>query len=303
MKKQFLQRDWTVRALAGGEAPPAVGERDIPATVPGCVHTDLLSAGLIPDPYLDRDEQAVQWIGLTDWVYTSRFVSNPDLLGENRVELVCEGLDTVAEIELNGERVGRWETMHAPCRLDVKDRLRAGENELVITVRSALQYARDVEAKLHALPPAFSHPFNFVRKMACNIDRDRGPTLITAGIWQPIRLEAWSIVRIDSVRPLLAKADEDLAELEILIDLAWDPAVKDRPIEIWNRLTGPVRRGIERIEIVPAGAKTVRRKLLVRQPKLWWPRGYGEQPLCDLEVLVGPATAPLDVFKSPVGMR
>jgi len=303
MKKQFLHQDWTLRALGGRQVPSTIAGQAIPASIPGCVHTDLMSAGLIPDPYFDRNEQAVQWIGLTDWAYTCRFAPDPDLLAENRLELVCEGLDTVAEIELNGKRIGCWETMHVPCRLDVKDHVQAGENELVITFRSALQHARDTEARLGTLPHAFAHPYNFIRKMACNFGWDWSPTLITAGIYRPIRLEAWSIARIEAVRPLVAKADEELAELEVWVDLAWDPAVKDRPIEVWNRLSDPGGRWMERIEIAPAGTKTLRRKLLVRQPMLWWPRGYGDQPLYDLTVLVGPATAPLDVFQARVGMR
>ena len=103
-----LHDGWTVAPVAPRDAvPPEVAERThpVPATVPGCVHTDLLAAGLIPDPYLDRNEQKVTWIGESDWEYRTTFSWSPD--GHHRHDLVFEGLDTVATVTLNGTELAR----------------------------------------------------------------------------------------------------------------------------------------------------------------------------------------------------
>src|SRR5262245_11021791 len=98
--------DGWVLSVAGGEdgVPAEIAGVETPATVPGCVHTDLLAAGLIPDPYLDRNEYDLAWIGRTDWRYATTFEWAPG--DDDRVDLVCDGLDTVASIELNGRPVG-----------------------------------------------------------------------------------------------------------------------------------------------------------------------------------------------------
>src|SRR5690348_13849064 len=97
-----LHEAWTVRSASGDVRAPAV--------VPGCVHTDLLAAGLIPDPYLDDNETRLSWIGRTAWCYETEF--SWDGTEHERTDLVCEGLDTVAAIELNGVRVGESANMH-----------------------------------------------------------------------------------------------------------------------------------------------------------------------------------------------
>src|SRR5262245_66519245 len=110
-----LHEGWTVTA-AGGTAvvPVEVAGARVPATVPGCVHTDLLAAGLIPDPYLDANEDAVAWIGRTDWRYSTTV--DFDRAGAERVDLVCEGLDTVAEVAVNGIVVGSGRNQHRSYR-------------------------------------------------------------------------------------------------------------------------------------------------------------------------------------------
>ncbi len=91
----------------------------LPARVPGCVHDDLLAVGLIPDPYLDRNELLVQWVGESDWRYACTFEVAAELLEHEHVELVCDGLDTVAALELNGVVVARTQNMHCGYRFPV----------------------------------------------------------------------------------------------------------------------------------------------------------------------------------------
>src|SRR5262245_38200015 len=112
---------WMVRAVGDLSAVP-VGLRGVsmPARVPGCVHTDLLRAGLIPDPLVGFNERELQWIGETDWEYRRPFAPNAALLAHERVDLVCDGLDTIAEVRVNGVLVGTAANMFHPHRFDLR---------------------------------------------------------------------------------------------------------------------------------------------------------------------------------------
>ncbi|MFC7484552.1 hypothetical protein ACFQX7_37275 [Luedemannella flava] len=194
MTYRDLHEGWTLSAVGGTPVPVA----GVAATVPGCVHTDLLAADLIPDPYLDDNEVELAWIGRTDWRYETTFAWS-GAAGE-RVELVCAGLDTIAEVVVNGTVVGATRNQHRSYRFDVTALLRPGDNSIAITFTSAYTYAEGADA-LGELPNAYPQPFNFIRKMACNFGWDWGPTLVTAGIWRPIGLHSYSTARFDRVRP------------------------------------------------------------------------------------------------------
>jgi beta-mannosidase len=131
-----LYDGWTVTPVApGGSVPVEVAQRaePVPATVPGCVHTDLLAAGLIPDPYLDDNEVRLGWVGRTDWRYETRFHWDPAAApGIRHVDLVCAGLDTVARVAVNGHEVGRTANMHRGYRFPIDSVLRPGENQLSV---------------------------------------------------------------------------------------------------------------------------------------------------------------------------
>ncbi|MER7475522.1 glycoside hydrolase family 2 protein, partial [Micromonospora sp. NPDC000018] len=214
-----LHEGWTLRAVPGPQVPAGLADRAVPATVPGCVHTDLLAAGLIPDPFRDDNERSLAWIGRTDWVYETTVHHEP--VGADRVDLVCAGLDTVATVSLNGVEVGRTENMHRSYRFDVRSRLRPGDNTLSVRFDSAYRYAEAHRDRLGDRPNAYPEPFPFIRKMACNFGWDWGPTLVTAGIWQPVGLHAWSVARLATVRPLVTVEGRDgRVELHVEVERA-----------------------------------------------------------------------------------
>jgi beta-mannosidase len=139
------------RALHDGWTLSGPDLGGVPATVPGCVHTDLLAAGLIPDPYLDANEEKVAWIGRADWEYETTFEHD----GEgDRVDLVCAGLDTVATVTLNDVELGRTANMHRGYRFDVRDALVPGTNRLRIRFDSAFDYAQALRDRLGDRPSA-----------------------------------------------------------------------------------------------------------------------------------------------------
>src|SRR3954468_72071 len=132
-----LHDGWTLRA-----ASPAPIDGVFPAVVPGCVHTDLLAAGVIPDPFLDDNEVRLHWIGRTVWVYETSF--DADAVVGDRIDLVAEGLDTVAVVELNGVEVGSTANQHRGYRFDVTGVVRPVGNVLTVRFDSAYGYAERV---------------------------------------------------------------------------------------------------------------------------------------------------------------
>ncbi|MEU4508899.1 glycoside hydrolase family 2 TIM barrel-domain containing protein [Nonomuraea wenchangensis] len=277
MNHRPLHDGWT---LSSRDAADLI--TGVPATVPGCVHTDLLAAGLIDDPYLDDNERRLAWIGRRDWTYRTTFAWSPD--EHERTDLVCRGLDTVAEIALNGVRVGGTANQHRSYRFPVRHLLRHGANELTVTFRSAYAYAEEQRAALGERPGAYDEPYAFIRKMACNFGWDWGPTLVTAGIWRPIGLESWSGARLAEVRPL-AGADGTV-RVHVRVE-----RTAEGPLTLSAEVAGvTAERRIDGRSAVLA--------LKVPRPDLWWPRGHGDQPLYDLTVRLGE-----DEWRGRIGFR
>jgi beta-mannosidase len=280
MTYRALDRDWTLRPI-GGE--PQIGPEPVPATVPGCVHTDLLAAGLIPDPYLDDNELRLGWIGRTDWAYETTFDwpgdrpfdGRPD--GAARTDLECAGLDTVATVELNGVVLGETANMHRSHRFDATRALRPGANRLEVRFAAPYRYAERLREELGERPGAYAEPYNFIRKMACNFGWDWGPTLVTAGIWRPIGLRSWSAARLTAVRSL-ASADGHVT-VHATLDRRTAGELTLR-VGIAGRTASVA---------IPAERTAATVELAAGSPDLWWPRGYGDQALYDLDVtLTGP---------------
>ncbi|BEP14743.1 glycoside hydrolase family 2 protein [Acidothermaceae bacterium B102] len=295
-----LHDDWTLRALPHAGVPDHVGVRDIAATVPGCVHTDLLAAHLIPDPMLGSNEQLVSWVSEADWLYSSAFDS--DLGSYERVDLVCEGLDTVAELTLNGALVGATANMHRSYRFDVTDTLRSSGNELSVVFRSALAYGEAMRAQLGDRPGPYPAPFAFIRKMACNFGWDWGPALVTAGIWRPVGLHGWSTARIASVRPLVTVGDDGVGRVALHVEVERTAAGLDRPLSLSMRVAGHGQSVGTAVPLAP-GETTVVVDVELAGALLWWPRGYGGQPLYDASLQLTSDGAALDAWQRRVGFR
>ncbi|MDY7543069.1 MULTISPECIES: glycoside hydrolase family 2 protein [unclassified Cryobacterium] len=298
--------DWTVTAL-DGPVPRAVRQHTIPATVPGSVHTDLLAAGLIPDPYLDGNEQLLGWIGLTDWRYSTTFVWQPD--SSTQSEIVFDGLDTIATVELNGHRIGVTRNMHRRYRFDLRTHLRAGLNELAVTFSSPIRAADAASLDLGYRPHVNHHPYNAIRKMACSFGWDWGIDTSTSGIWRPVALECWATARLESVRPIaivdpLVRADgtaRHSGTVAVHVEVA-------RASDADLIVTASVG-GVAGSATLSAGQTSAVVTLHVAEVSLWWPRGYGEQRLYDVDVtLHGPGAddaeaLELDSAQRRVGFR
>jgi beta-mannosidase len=283
---------WTVTAV-GGEVPHGFTREPIPAVVPGVVHTDLLRAGLIADPFDGDNEAAQQWIGSTDWRYSTVFEWTDD--GSTRHDLVALGLDTVATVELNGRVVAQTENQHRSYRFDVRELLREGANELSVTFAAPVTEVERRDAERGVWPQVNHHSFNQLRKTASNFGWDWGIDVATSGIWRPIGLESWSGARVASVRPLVDVDGADgVATVHVRVER--DGVADARPVHL------DVRVGqVAGEATVAAGEATASVVLRVPDAELWWPIGHGEQPLYD--VTVGVRGMPAAAWAGRIGFR
>ncbi|MCX5600873.1 glycoside hydrolase family 2 protein [Streptomyces phaeochromogenes] len=258
----------------------------LPATVPGCVHTDLLATGIIPDPFLGRNETDVAWVGRRDWTYETTLSPIPG--GHEQTDLVFDGLDTAAEIRLDGQLLGSVRNMHRSHRFDITGL----SGRLSVNFRSAYGEAEAVRGRLGERPNAYPEPFQYIRKMACSFGWDWGPTLVTAGIWKRVRLEHWSTARIARVRPVVT-VEQGVGRVELYVDV--------ERTRVEAGLTLGARIGGVRAEATVDGTSGVVR-LEVPDVELWWPRGYGEQPLYDVELWLSHEGL-LDIWRRRIGFR
>lgn len=291
-----LHDGWTVRPTAGPVPDEVAEAAPVAATVPGCVHTDLLAAGCIPDPYLDDNERLLAWVGLCDWRYETTFEWTPG--DGDRVQLVFEGLDTVATVDLNGDVLATTYNMNRTYRLDVHDLLKAGTNRLSVTFASPVRYADRASLELGARPHVNHHPYNAIRKMACNFGWDWGPDLATAGIWRPVTLQSWRTARLASVRPVV-DVDGARGLVEVHVDL--ECAATAVPVVVTAQVGG-----VEESLTIAAGETSGTVSVAVDDVDLWWPRGHGDQPLYDIDVTLqegGGSPGSLDSWAGRVGFR
>ncbi|MDX1522074.1 MAG: hypothetical protein R3264_10640 [Anaerolineae bacterium] len=270
----------------------------LPAMVPGGVHTDLLAVERIPDPFVADNEKRVQGIAETDWVYRRTFTVSAGLLAHQRIFLVCDGLDTLAEIRLNGEVLGQTDNMFRQYHWEVKSRLSEGDNELIITFRSPLQYVapRQAERPLsgvsHAIPGG-----PYLRKAPCQFGWDWGPKLLPIGIWQDIRLEGRSLAKFDDVHLRQHHRDGSVG-LEAAVSLErWQAG----PLTATIQVTEPDGAVVNREASIADDTQTL--QVTIENPRLWWPNGYGDQPLYQVELTLRDAESIYDRRTYQIGLR
>lgn len=290
-----LTDGWTLTAV-DGPLPQGFTREPIPAVVPGEVHTDLLRAALIDAPFDGDNEAAQQWIGDTVWRYRTVFDWADD--GSERHDLVAYGLDTVATVALNGTVVANTQNQHRSYRWDVREQLVAGSNELVITFAAPVPEALRRVQEFGPLPRVNHHEYNQLRKMACSYGWDWGIDVAAAGIWKPIGIDSWSGLRIASVRPLVdVQGSQGVLTAHVEIERADAASTAETAVtvKLANLALG---HGATVVGTVAAAATGAVVEARIPDAALWWPIGYGEQPLYDVSVSAGD-----DEWAGRVGFR
>jgi beta-mannosidase len=279
------------------------------ADVPGCVHTALLAAGRIEDPFFRDNEDRLQWITEAGWVYRRDFDVPAGVLGRERVALCCEGLDTLATVALNGRELGRTENMFRSWEFDVKGLLRERGNNLELRFDSPLPWLAERERVRH-LPdwhgPGEVDGRAWLRKEPCSFGWDWGPRLASCGPWKSVAVLAWDTARIADVLVRQDHSRPGEVGLAVTVGLERaDPADPVGPaleVEVTVRREG--RPTVRAAAPVAADGRALA-DLGIADPELWWPNGLGGQPLYDLgvELRVRDGGAALDSTARRIGLR
>lgn len=274
----------------------AGSEEWLPAQVPGSVHTDLMSLGRIPDPFVADNELHVQWVAERDWEYRVLFQLTPELAAQERIFLVCDGLDTLADVYFNGSFLGRAENMFRQYRWDVTELLTRGEEELRVLFHSPVAYIREKQAAEPLVSPSHSIPGGpYLRKAPCQFGWDWGPKLPTIGIWKEVRLEGYSTARLTDVH--LRQHHHSDGSVTISARASAEQWQGD-DLEVRLRVTAPDGTSWEAAALLSAQAE-----VQLRDPQLWWPNGYGPQPLYDVAVTLNAGERLCDRRTFKLGLR
>lgn len=257
------------------------------AHVPGSVYADLMADGTMPDPFWRENELDAFERMKKDYVYQRAFTVTEAQLAHAHVELVCEGLDTLAHVSLNGREIAFADNMHITWVWDVKEQLHAGENTLEIRFDSPILYCAKKAEEAPGWESSDATPgFRHLRKAHCMFGWDWGPRLPDAGIWRPIFLRTWDTVRLENALMLQAHHDgvvDVTIRPEIAGESAWSAEITAPDGEV---LTLPGTTAAEQV-------------ITIEHPQLWWPNGLGKQPL--YRVTVRLATGDTRVWR--IGLR
>ncbi len=264
----------------------------IPAQIPGSVYSVLLAAGQMEDPFYRANEESALARMEKDYLFRRTFTLSPAQLEHQAVLLRCEGLDTLADLFINGHKIAHTDNMHRTWEFEIRSLLRSGDNEISILFSSPTKFIREENSKI---PVDGSHEssvgFPHLRKAHCVFGWDWGPRLPDAGIWRDISLLFIDSFRLESVR--ISQAHEENA-----VTLCFHPeyqrfGTEEQP-KFRYTLTAPDG------QVFSSSGEPLR----IENPALWWPNGYGAQPLYAVRAeLLDDAGSVQSIWECRIGLR
>ena len=269
----------------------------LPAKVPGTVHTDLMDNGKIEDPFYRLNELDLQWIDKVDWEYKTHFTADNELLGKDAIELDFKGLDTYADVTVNGQKVLSADNMFREWKADIKEILKEGENEIHILFRSPVNEGlKKYDANAFVYPGAENDQAErgevegnkrvsiYTRKAGYHFGWDWGPRLVTSGIWRPVSIKAWDKAKIENLQIIQNAVTDDKATFTAVFEI--DAVSKGKAkLAIKNDTIILATTSIE----LKKGREKYNIDFEINNPQLWWTNGLGEPHLYNLtgEINVG----------------
>lgn len=305
-----------VKELKEGWSMHRVGDQEIlPAQVPGSVYNDLLANGKMEDPYYRDNELKALKIMEHDFEYTTVFDRDAEWAEMEEVLLVFEGVDTLADIYLNGKPLAYVNNMHRSWEFPVKKYLKPSENELRVVLHSPTRYIRE-EFEKDPIPGTTDamRGFPHIRKAHCMFGWDWGPRLPDAGIWKSVKLVGYSVARLDSV---YVKQHHEGGRVTLMLDVDVERINGERLYRFGQDAGKLEVLTVQVLLTTPEGKQytfseqEMLQGIRIEKPLLWWPNGYGKQPLYEIEVQLlqkdngedGQAGILLDSWKRRIGLR
>lgn len=283
----------TAEIHSGWQMRQAGWEEFLPASVPGSVYHDLMQNGKMDDPFWrDNFPKALKRMD-HDYEYKTEFAADKALLKSDAVLLRFEGIDTVADVFLNGEKLGHTENMHRTFEFEVKDLLKEEGNELRVLLHSPTRFIKE-EYKHNVADGSEESMVGFanLRKTHCMFGWDWGPRLPDAGLWRPVKLLGIEKARVDSV--YVTQKHED-GKVTLHFDVDADVYDREALMGYTVLITDPDGK-----ETLCKGSPE---EIVIERPQLWWPNGFGAQLLYTVEVRLYAGGKQVDAWKKRIGLR
>jgi beta-mannosidase len=255
------------------------------ASVPGTVHTDLFTNGMIADPFYGSNEKELQWIENEDWEYRSVFEADSVILSFKRVELTFEGLDTYAKVYVNDSLVLVADNMFRTWQPDVRRLLHKGQNTLYLLFESAVKEGKHKATELPYTLPEGERVFS--RKAQYHYGWDWGPRFVTCGIWKPLSLVMWNDIKIESVNYRIRELNSSLARVDLIFRTHCNNPGRYNFECVYA--TGSFERSPAvtfKTKFLRSGLNSDTVECVIKDPKLWWCNGMGQQPLYTMKYTV-----------------
>lgn len=297
-----LNTNWEFRAVNDSHWLPAI--------VPGSVHTDLMNNGIIKDPFYRLNELDVQWIDKKNWEYKTNFEIPESVLNRDVIELDFKGLDTYADVFLNGNNILNANNMFINWKVDCKPLLKNGTNTLTIVFKSPIEVGlQKKEALGFWLPGAENDQSQrggvgdnktcvFSRKAQYHFGWDWGPRLVSMGIWQPIIIRAWNIADFTDMNIIQKSLSNDKAELLVNADIYSVVATTvNIDIQLDNRIVAA--KSIE----LNKGTNNVSIPIDILYPELWWTNTLGNQKLYNIQLQIKNNFNIISSINKNIGLR
>ena len=294
-----LDHGWQFRQMTSPAADAETGW--LAASVPGDIHLDLLANKKIPDPFFRDNESKLQWIENEGWEYRLKFDASRALLSHTNVDLVFDGLDASSEVYLNGAKVLIADNMFRTWRVSVKEHLHMGSNILRVVFPLPIKAAEEVAAGDPWQPRTGTLAKTYIRKAAYEYGWDWGPRLVTSGIWRPVRLEAWNQVRIADFAIRQRNVAREVAHIDAEVEVEASTAGPASVSIQYSPVGKPII--VSRKVNLKTGSNLIDLPIEIVQPRLWYPAGYGEQPLYEFTARVGKGAQVSEERKVKAGLR
>ncbi len=271
---------------------------EVPAKVPGTVHTDLQAAGIISDPFLGNNNLKLKWIEESEWIYELSFNYPAGFDRSKPVKLIFEGLDTYAEVWLNGILILKASNMFRRQEIECNRSLLPVGNKLKVVFMPVNKLIKERSASLpFALPGG---EWAWIRKAAYHFGWDWCPRFVTCGIWRPVYLLQEEQYSLEDLFFRTIRIDNKSAEMEYDLTLK-APKSEICNVKIVDMSKGQILSSVNQMCI--AGAGSISGRFTISDPKLWWPNGEGEPVLYKLAVRIKPLSGRLIEKRQEVGIR
>jgi beta-mannosidase len=296
-----LDQGWEFRQVVSNSNGEA--QEWLPATVPGDVHLDLLANKKITDAFYRDNEAKLQWIEDASWEYRLNFDATAEFLARSNVDLVFDGIDAAAQVYLNDALVLNADNMFRIWRVPAKDHLRVGKNQLRIVFPSPIKAAEEVAAGDPFRLQSKTADKTYIRKAAYEYGWDWGPRFVTSGVWRPVHLEAWDKARIADFAIRQRDVSTEVAHLDAEVEIeAASSSGGPASVMVKYLDEGKAVTLARRVDL-HAGRNVIDLPIEIQRPKLWYPAGYGEQPLYEFTASVGTVEQGFDQRKTKAGLR